>query len=45
VIRCLVPLEQMVGYSKVIRSLTSGSATFTLQFSHFSYLENIPKNL
>ena len=38
IIKCVVPLSEMVGYSNKIRSLTRGKGTFSMQFSHFEYV-------
>ncbi len=35
VIRAVVPLAKMFGYSTSLRSATQGRGTFTMQFSHF----------
>ncbi|MDZ7579990.1 MAG: elongation factor G [Deltaproteobacteria bacterium] len=35
VIKAIVPLAQMFGYSTVLRSSSQGRGTFTMQFSHF----------
>ena len=35
IIRTGVPLAELFGYSTVIRSLTSGRATYTLEPDHF----------
>ncbi|MEW6673014.1 MAG: elongation factor G [Thermodesulfobacteriota bacterium] len=35
VIKAIVPLKRMFGYSTVLRSATQGRGTFTMQFSHF----------
>lgn len=35
IIKAIVPLAQMFGYSTVLRSATQGRGTFTMQFSHF----------
>ncbi|MGA9177228.1 MAG: elongation factor G, partial [Desulfobacterales bacterium] len=35
VIRVVVPLARMFGYSTSLRSATQGRGTFTMQFSHF----------
>ncbi len=35
IIKAIVPLFQMFGYSTVLRSATQGRGTFTMQFSHF----------
>ncbi len=36
VIKALVPLAEMFGYVTVLRTLTSGRATSTMEFSHYS---------
>jgi len=35
VIKAVVPLYEMFGYSTSLRSATQGRGTFTMQFSHF----------
>ena len=35
VIKAIVPLKRMFGYSTALRSATQGRGTFTMQFSHF----------
>lgn len=35
IVRAIVPLASMFGYSTALRSATQGRATFTMQFSHF----------
>jgi elongation factor G len=35
VIKAVIPLSQMFGYSTILRSATQGRGTFTMQFSHF----------
>ena len=35
IIKCLVPLSEIVGYSKYLRSLTKGEGKFIMAFSHF----------
>jgi len=35
VVRGVVPLSRMFGYSTVLRSATQGRATFTMHFSHY----------
>jgi elongation factor G len=35
VIRAVVPLARMFGYSTALRSATQGRGTFSMQFSHF----------
>jgi len=42
VILALVPLAEMFGYVTVLRTLSSGRATSTMEFSHF---EEVPSNL
>jgi len=37
-----VPLNEMFGYATVLRSLTQGRGTFTMEFSHF---EEVPENI
>jgi elongation factor G len=39
VIRAVVPLAQMFGYSTSLRSATQGRGTFSMQFSHFDHSE------
>jgi elongation factor G len=41
-IRAQVPLEEMFGYATVIRSMTQGRATYTMQFSHY---EGVPQHI
>ncbi len=38
VIKAIVPLAQMFGYSTSLRSATQGRGTFSMQFSHFDRL-------
>ncbi len=42
VIRAKVPLQEMFGYVTSLRTLTSGRATSTMEFSHY---EEAPKNI
>jgi elongation factor G len=35
IIRAVVPLARMFGYSTSLRSATQGRGTFSMQFSHF----------
>ena len=42
IIKAYVPLSEMFGYSTVLRSLTQGRATYTMQFSHY---EPVPQNI
>lgn len=39
-IHAAVPMSELLGYSTVIRSKTQGRATFTLQFDHYSALND-----
>ncbi|MDR1671990.1 MAG: elongation factor G [Bacteroidales bacterium] len=44
VIKCKVPLSEMFGYVTVLRTITSGRATSTMEFSHYNCLsDNIAK--
>jgi len=38
IIKCLVPLSQIIGYSKYLRSMTKGEGKFIMMFSHFQSL-------
>lgn len=42
VIRALVPLSEMFGYSTDMRSLTQGRAIYSMQFDHY---EEVPKSI
>jgi elongation factor G len=42
VIKSMVPLAEMFGYSTDLRSKTQGRATYTMQFSSY---EEVPKNI
>ncbi len=42
VIRANVPLAEMFGYVNDLRSMTSGRASYTMQFSHY---EEVPRNI
>jgi elongation factor G len=42
VIRGMVPLAEMFGYSNVIRTLTQGRGSFTMQFERY---EAVPQNI
>jgi elongation factor G len=41
VIRALVPLSEMFGYSTTLRSATQGRAVYSMQFAHY---EEVPKS-
>ena len=38
IIKCLVPLSEIIGYSKYLRSATKGEGKFIMTFSHFKSL-------
>jgi elongation factor G len=42
VIRAMVPLSEMFGYSTDLRSMTQGRATYTMIFDHY---ESVPANI
>src|SRR5471032_2181888 len=42
IIRALVPLAEMFGYSTTLRSLTQGRATYTMEFKHYA---SVPKHI
>ncbi|HEY8799633.1 MAG TPA: elongation factor G, partial [Candidatus Limnocylindrales bacterium] len=42
VVRATVPLSEMFGYATQVRSMTSGRATFHMEFDHY---EEIPANI
>jgi elongation factor G len=42
IIRALVPLAEMFGYSTTLRSLTQGRATYTMEFKHYAA---VPKHV
>jgi len=42
IIRAHIPLGEMFGYATVLRSITQGRGTYTMQFSHY---EEVPKNI
>ncbi|HYH55550.1 MAG TPA: hypothetical protein VD772_03000, partial [Anseongella sp.] len=42
VIKAKVPLSEMFGYVTTLRTITSGRATSTMEFSHFA---EAPKNV
>ena len=37
-IAALMPLSEMVGYTRYLRSVTKGEATFVMNFSHYERL-------
>jgi elongation factor G len=42
IVKALVPLAEMFGYSTTLRSLTQGRATYTMEFKHYSA---VPKHI
>ena len=42
IIEASVPLSEMFGYATILRSLTQGRATYTMEFSHY---EEVPKEI
>jgi elongation factor G len=42
IVKCDVPLAEMFGYSTVIRTLSSGRASYSMEPSHF---EQVPNNI
>jgi len=42
VVKATVPLSEMFGYVTVLRTITSGRATSTMEFSHY---DTVPRNL
>jgi len=40
IIKCILPLSQIIGYSKYLRSVTKGEGKFIMAFSHFQYVGN-----
>jgi elongation factor G len=42
VVRAHVPLSEMFGYVNELRSMTSGRANYSMEFSHY---EPVPKNI
>jgi len=41
-VRALMPLAEMFGYSTTLRSMTQGRATYTMEFKHYAA---VPKNV
>lgn len=40
VISAMVPLGEMFGYATTLRSITSGRASYTMQFDHYEFVPN-----
>ena len=40
VVRALVPLAEMFGYATLLRSISQGRATYTMEFSHYAEVPN-----
>lgn len=36
IVRADVPLSEMFGYSTILRSMTQGRATFSMEFHHYA---------
>jgi elongation factor G len=46
VVKAKVPLSEMFGYVTVLRTLTSGRATSTMEFSHYDVVsQNLAKEI
>jgi len=46
VVKAKVPLSEMFGYVTVLRTITSGRATSTMEFSHYAQVpESISKEV
>ncbi|XP_036138321.1 ribosome-releasing factor 2, mitochondrial [Monomorium pharaonis] len=41
VIRTLAPLSELLGYSTTLRIITSGNATFSMEFSHYQLMTTV----
>ena len=41
VINCLAPLAELLGYSKAVRIISSGHATFSLEFDHYEMMDSM----
>jgi elongation factor G len=42
ILKALVPLAEMFGYSTTLRSLSQGRATYTMEFKHYA---GVPKHI
>ncbi|KOC59752.1 Elongation factor G [Habropoda laboriosa] len=41
VVHCVAPLAELLGYSTAVRVISSGHATFTLEFDHYELMDSI----
>ncbi|XP_011504671.1 PREDICTED: ribosome-releasing factor 2, mitochondrial [Ceratosolen solmsi marchali] len=41
IIHCSIPLAELLGYSNQLRKITSGTATFSMEFSHYQEMNLI----
>jgi elongation factor G len=42
ILRARAPMSEMFGYVNELRSMTSGRASYSMEFSHY---EEVPKNI
>ncbi|PBC28771.1 Elongation factor G [Apis cerana cerana] len=40
IVYCLAPLAELLGYSTTVRIISSGHATFTLEFDHYELMDS-----
>lgn len=40
-----VPLKEVIGYSSILRSISQGTAHFTIQFSEYQPMDSLQKEL
>lgn len=43
-ISCETPLAELMGYSTTLRTITSGTATFTMEFLDYKIMSTIDEN-
>ncbi|OAD60359.1 Ribosome-releasing factor 2, mitochondrial [Eufriesea mexicana] len=41
IVHCLVPLAELLGYSRAVRIISSGHASFSSEFDHYEPLDPI----
>lgn len=41
IISCTVPLSELLGYSTDLRIISSGTATFSMEFSHYQPMSSL----